>query len=41
MAKDGETVETVADFLFGGSKAPQMVTSAVKLKDAFSLEEKL
>ena len=42
---DGETVETVLDFNFGGSKitAPmvQMVTAAMKLKDAYSLEEKL
>ena len=36
---DGETVETVADFILGGSK--NMVTVAVKLKDACSLEEKL
>ena len=34
---DGETVETVADFIFGGSK----ITAAMKLKDAYSLEEKL
>ena len=38
---DGETVETVANFIFGGSKSLQMVTAAMKLKDAFSLEEKL
>ena len=38
---DGETMETVADFIFGGSKSLQMVTSAMKLKDAYSLEEKL
>ena len=39
---DGETVETVADFIFGGaSKSLQMVTAAMKLKDAYSLEEKL
>ena len=39
---DGETVETVADFIFGGApKSLQMVTAAMKLKDAFSLEEKL
>ena len=40
---DGETVETVADFL-GGRRAPkslQMVIAAMKLKDAYSLEEKL
>ena len=30
---DGETVETVADFIFGGSKSLQMVTAAMKLKD--------
>ena len=38
---DGETVETVSDFIFGGSKALQMVILAMKLKDAYSLEEKL
>ena len=38
---DGETVETVSDFIFLGSKLPQMVTAAMKLKDAYSLEEKL
>ena len=38
---DGETVETVTDFLFGGSKITTMVTAAMKLKDACSLEEKL
>ena len=38
---DGETVETVTDFIFLGSKALQMVTAAMKLKDACSLEEKL
>ena len=38
---DGETVETVADFIFGGSKSLQMVTAAMKLKDPCSLEEKL
>ena len=39
---DGETVETVSDFfLGGGSKIMQMVTAAMKLKDAYSLEEKL
>ena len=36
---DGETVETVTDFLFGGSKITTMVTAAMKLKDACSLEE--
>ena len=35
---DGETVETVADFILGGSKTLQMVTAAMKLKDAYSLE---
>ena len=38
---DGETVETVSDFIFGGSKILQMVTAAMKLKDAYSLEGKL
>ena len=38
---DGETVETVLDFIFGGSKSLQMVIAAMKLKDAYSLEEKL
>ena len=38
---DGETVETVADFVFWGSKSLQMVTAAKKLKDAYSLEGKL
>ena len=38
---DGETVETVADFIFLGSKLLQMVTAAMKLKDAYSLEGKL
>ena len=38
---DGETVETVADFIFCGPKSLQMVTVAVKLKNAYSLEEKL
>ena len=38
---DGETVETMADFIFGGSKSLQMVIAAMKLKDAYSLEEKL
>ena len=38
---DGETVETVADFIFGGSKSLQMVIAAMKLKEAYSLEEKL
>ena len=38
---DGETVETWRDFILGGSKSLQMVTAAMKLKDAYSLEEKL
>ena len=39
---DGETVETVSDFIFGGApKSLQMVTAAMKLKDACSLEGKL
>ena len=38
---DGETVETVSDLFFGAPKSLQMVTTAMKLKDAFSLEEKL
>ena len=38
---DGETVETVSDFILGGSKSLQMVTAAMKLKDPYSLEEKL
>uniref|UniRef100_A0A4W2DQ60 Reverse transcriptase domain-containing protein n=1 Tax=Bos indicus x Bos taurus TaxID=30522 RepID=A0A4W2DQ60_BOBOX len=38
---DGETVETVADFILGGSNLLQMVTVAMKLKDGYSLEEKL
>ena len=40
---DGETVETVSDFIFWGSKIKslQMVTAAMKLKDAYSLEGKL
>ena len=38
---DGETMETVTDFIFRGSKSLQMVTAAVKLKDAYSLEGKL
>ena len=38
---DGETVETVAEFIFGGSKITQMVTAAMKLKDSYSLEGKL
>ena len=38
---DGETVETVSDFIFLASKSLQMVTAAMKLKEACSLEEKL
>ena len=38
---DGETVETVADFILGASKSLQMVTAAMKLKDTYSLERKL
>ena len=37
---DGETVETVADFIFLAPKSLQMVTAAMKLKDTFFLEEK-
>ena len=36
-----ETMETVTDFILGGSKSLQMVTAAMKLKDAYSLEGKL
>ena len=39
---DGETVETVSDFILGGApKSLQLVIAAMKLKDAYSLEEKL
>ena len=38
---DGETMETVTDFILGALKSLQMVTAAMKLKDACSLEEKL
>ena len=39
---DGETVETVSDFIFGGPpKSQQMATAAMKLKDTYSLEAKL
>ena len=38
---DGETVETVSDFIFGAPKSLQMVTAAMKLKNAYSLKEKL
>ena len=37
----GEAMETVRDFILGGSKSLQMVTVAMKLKDTCSLEEKL
>ena len=37
---DGETVATVSDFILGAPKSLQMVTAAMKLKDAYSLEEK-
>ena len=40
-AVDGETVETMSDFIFGAPKSLQMVIAAMKLKDAYSLEEKL
>ena len=38
---DGETLETVADFIWGAQKSLQMVIAAMKLKDAYSLEGKL
>ena len=38
---DGETMETVSDFILGGSKSLQMVIAAMKLKDAYSSEGKL
>ena len=38
---DGETEERVSDFIFWAPKSLQMVTLAMKLKDAYSLEEKL
>ena len=38
---DGETVETVSDFIWGAPKSLQMVTAVMKLKDAYFLEEKL
>ena len=38
---DGETVETVSDFIFGAPKSLQMVTAAMKLKDSYSLGGKL
>ena len=38
---DGKTIETVADFILGGSKSLQMVIADMKLKDTYSLEGKL
>ena len=38
---DGETLETVADFIFGAPKSLQMVIAAMQLKDTYSLEGKL
>ena len=38
---DGETMETVSDFIFSGPKSLQMVIAAMKLKDAYSLKGKL
>ena len=38
---DEETVETLSDFIFGALKSLQMVIAAMKLRDAYSLEEKL
>ena len=38
---DGETVETVSDFIFWAPKSLKMVIAAMKLKDAYSLEERL
>ena len=38
---DGETVETVSDFIFGALKSLQIVIATMKLKDTYSLEEKL
>ena len=38
---EGETMETVRDFILGAPKSLQMVTTAMKLKDAYSLEGKL
>ena len=38
---DGETVEIMTDFILGALKSLQMVTEAIKLKDAYSLEAKL
>ena len=41
LERDVETVETVSDFILGAPKSLQMVFAAMKLKDAYSLEEKL
>ena len=41
MKANGEKMETVTDFIFLGSKSLQMVTAAMKLNDAYFLEEKL
>ena len=38
---NGETLETVSDFIFGAPNSLQMVTVSIKLKDTYSLEEKL
>ena len=38
---DGKTVETVTDFIWGAPKSLQMVTAAMKLRNTYSLEEKL
>ena len=38
---DGEAVDTVSDFIFGAPESLEMVTAAMKLKDTYSLEEKL
>ena len=38
---DGETVETVADFILGAPRSLQMVTATMRLKDTYSLEGKL
>jgi len=38
---DGETIETVSDFIWGGSKITAVVIAAMKLKDAYSLEGRL
>ena len=38
---DGETMETVRDFILGAPKSLQMLTAAMRLKDSYSLEEKL